>query len=79
MPSTQTLTEAPAEDVAAPEASSLPPQIILIMTVSVFFVVAWGFWILMNGNPPDRAPGTKGYREPAEPVPDEPENPAPRP
>lgn len=73
MPSSQTLTEAPAPDVAAPEASSLPPQIILIMTISVFFVLMWGFWILMNGNPPDRAPGTKGFREAPGTPPDEPE------
>lgn len=73
MPSTQTLTEASVDDVTAPEASSLPPQIILIVTVSVFFVLTWGFWILMHGNPPDRAPGTKGFREPADAHPDEPD------
>ena len=63
MPPPQTLSDPAPDGASAPQASALPPQIVLIFTVSIFFVITWGFWILMNGNPPDREPGSKGFRE----------------
>ena len=71
MPTPQTLSDPVPDGTTPPEASSLPPQIALIFTVSIFFVLTWGFWILTNGNPPDREPGSKGFRESPDTPPEE--------
>jgi hypothetical protein len=73
MPTPQTLSDPGPDGAIPPQASSVPPQIVLIFTVSIFFVLTWGFWILMNGNTPNRVPGSKGFRESPETQPNEPD------
>ena len=65
MSNPQTLSQEPTQDTIENEASSLPFGVELIFTLSVFFVLIWGFSIVMRGNPPDREPGSKGFREPS--------------